>query len=41
MDYIELARKLCIYGGEMRLIVVPFAKLQEEIYKNVDGNSGS
>lgn len=35
---IELAKKLCIYGGEMRLIVVPFTKLQEEIYKNVDGN---
>ena len=35
---IELAKKLSIYGGEMRLIVVPFTKLQEEIYKNVDGN---
>ncbi|MBR3660280.1 MAG: tRNA 4-thiouridine(8) synthase ThiI [Bacilli bacterium] len=32
---IELAKKLAIYGGEMRLIVVPFTKLQEEIYKNV------
>ena len=32
---IELAKKLAIYGGEMRLIIVPFTKLQEEIYKNV------
>ena len=35
---ISLAKKLAIYGGEMRLIIVPFTKLQEEIYKNVDGN---
>ena len=35
---ISLARKLAIYGGEMRLIVVPFTKLQEAIYKNVVGN---
>lgn len=35
---IELAKKLSIYGGNMRLIIVPFTKLQEEIYKNVDGN---
>jgi len=35
---IELAKKLAIYGGDMRLIVVPFTKLQEEIYKNVDGD---
>ncbi len=31
---IELARKLYNYGGEARLIIVPFTKLQEEIYKN-------
>ena len=30
---IELAKKLSIYGGEMRLIVVPFTNLQENIYK--------
>ncbi len=35
---IELSKKLSIYGGEMRLIIVPFTHLQEEIYKNVDGN---
>ena len=35
---ITLAKKLSVYGGEMRLIVVPFTKLQEEIYKNVLGN---
>ena len=35
---INLAKKLAIYGGSMRLIVVPFTKLQEEIYKNVDIN---
>ena len=35
---IELAKKLSIYGGEMKLIVVPFTKLQENIYKYVDGN---
>jgi len=33
---IELAKKLAIYGGNMRLIIVPFTKLQETIYKNVD-----
>ena len=33
---IELAKKLAIYGGEMRLIVVPFTHLQEEIYKYAD-----
>ena len=32
---IELAKKLAIYGGEMRLIIVPFTKLQTSIYKNV------
>lgn len=35
---IELAKKLAVYGGDMRLIVVPFTHLQEEIYKNVLGN---
>ena len=35
---IELAKKLAIYGGEMRLIIVPFTKLQESIYKNVEEN---
>ena len=35
---IELVKKLAVYGGEMRLIIVPFTKLQEEIYKRVDGN---
>lgn len=35
---ITLAKKLSVYGGNMRLIIVPFTKLQEEIYKNVDGN---
>ncbi len=35
---IELAKKLVVYGNEMKLIIVPFTKLQEEIYKNVDGN---
>ena len=35
---IELAKKLSVYGGEMKLIVVPFTKLQESIYKNVDLN---
>ncbi len=35
---INLAKKLSIYGGEMRLIIIPFTHLQEEIYKNVDGN---
>ena len=35
---IRLAKKLAIYGGKMRLIIVPFTKLQEAIYKNVDGN---
>ena len=35
---IELAKKLSIYGGEMRLIIVPFTHLQETIYKNVDAN---
>ncbi len=35
---IELAKKLAIYGGDMKLIVVPFTKLQEEIYKKVPGN---
>jgi len=35
---IQLAKKLAIYGGKMRLIIVPFTKLQEAIYKNVDGN---
>ncbi len=33
---IELAKKLSIYAGEMRLIVVPFTKLQESIYKYAD-----
>lgn len=33
---IELAKKLSIYGGDMRLIVIPFTKLQEEIYKNAE-----
>ena len=33
---IELAKKLAIFGGEMRLIVVPFTHLQEEIYKYAD-----
>ena len=32
---IKLAKKLSIYGGEMRLIIVPFTKLQTSIYKNV------
>ena len=32
---IQLAKKLSIYGGEMRLIIVPFTKLQTSIYKNV------
>ena len=35
---IELSKKLSIYGGEMRLIIVPFTKLQETIYQNVDRN---
>ena len=35
---IELAKKLAIYGGEMNLIIVPFTKLQESIYKNVMEN---
>ena len=35
---INLAKKLAIYGGEMRLIIVPFTKLQESIYKNVKEN---
>ena len=35
---IELSKKLSIYGGEMRLIIIPFTKLQETIYQNVDGN---
>ena len=35
---IELSKKLSIYGGEMRLIIVPFTKLQENIYKNVSEN---
>ena len=35
---ISLAKKLAVYGGEMRLIIVPFTKLQEEIYKNVVGD---
>ena len=35
---ISLAKKLAKYGGEMRLIIVPFTHLQEEIYKNIDGN---
>ncbi len=35
---IELAKKLASYGDEMRLIIIPFTKLQESIYKNVDGN---
>ena len=33
---IELSKKLSIYGGEMRLIVVPFTHLQENIYKYAD-----
>ena len=33
---IELAKKLSVYGGRMNLIIVPFTKLQEEIYKNVE-----
>ena len=33
---IELAKKLSVYAGEMRLIVVPFTKLQESIYKYAD-----
>ena len=35
---IELGKKLAIYGGNMRLIVVPFTKLQEEIYKYADSS---
>lgn len=35
---IELAKKLAVYGGNMRLIIVPFTKLQEEIYKYSLGN---
>ena len=35
---IELSKKLSVYGGSMRLIIVPFTKLQESIYKNVSGN---
>ena len=35
---IELSKKLSIYGGEKRLIIVPFPKFQETIYQNVDGN---
>ncbi len=35
---LELAKKLLVYGFDMKLIVVPFTKLQEEIYKNVPGN---
>ncbi len=35
---IELAKKLAVYGFNMKLIIVPFTKLQEEIYKNVPGN---
>ena len=35
---INLAKKLAIYGGEMKLIIIPFTKLQEEIYRNVAEN---
>ena len=35
---IELAKKLSVYGNEMNLIIVPFTKIQEAIYKNVLGN---
>ncbi len=35
---IELARILNKYSGNIRLLVVPFTKLQETIYKNVPGN---
>lgn len=35
---IELAKKLSVYGFEMKLIIVPFTKLQEEIYKHVLGD---
>ncbi len=31
---INLARKLYPYAGDMKLIIVPFTKLQEAIYKN-------
>lgn len=33
---ITLAKKLNEYTGNIKLIIVPFTKLQEEIYKNVD-----
>ena len=35
---IELAKKISTYNGSMKLIIVPFTKLQEEIYKHVDRN---
>ena len=33
---ITLAKKLTKYGSNINLYVVPFTKLQEEIYKNID-----
>ena len=33
---ITLAKKLCKYGNEINLYVVPFTEIQEEIYKNID-----
>ncbi len=35
---IELCRKLCAYTKEIKLHIVPFTKMQEEIYKNVSPN---
>lgn len=35
---IELSRKLCEYTKEVKLHIVPFTKIQEEIYKNVSPN---
>lgn len=35
---ITLAKKLTKYGSNINLYVIPFTKLQEEIYKNIDSN---
>ena len=35
---IDLLKILCEYVGSIKLIVIPFTKIQEEIHKNCDGN---
>lgn len=37
---INLARALSSYGGEIKLHVIPFTKIQETIYKKIDSSYG-